>query len=94
MKPELIFYLILLVILIWCSIFSVLTVRIEDRMHKKAIERAKERAESEIEYQEFMQECKEKHIMFLIKMKEELKKRPNDMFLKRIVAEAEYDLNH
>lgn len=92
MNPEIIFYLILLVILIWCSIFSVLTVRIEDRMHQKAIERAKERAENEIEHQKFMQECKEKHIMYMIEMEEELKKRPNNMFLKRIVAEAKYDL--
>ena len=66
--------------------------QIEDRIHQKAIERAKKRAENEIEHQKFMQKCKEEHIMYMIKMEEELKKRPNDMFLKRIVAEAKYDL--
>lgn len=92
MKPEYIFYLICLVILVWGFIFGTWTTKIEDRMRQKAIERAKERAENEIEHQKFMQKCKEEHIMYMIKMEEELKKRPNDMFLKRIVAEAKYDL--
>ena len=92
MKPEYIFYLILLFVLIWCSIFQILTIRIEDRMHQRAVERAKEDAKRDIEYETFEQQCKEKHIMYMIKMEEELKKRPNDMFLKRIVAEAKYDL--
>ena len=92
MEPEYIFYLILLVIALWGFIFATLNAKIEDRMHQKAIERAKKRAENEIEHQKFMQKCKEEHIMYMIKMEEELKKRPNDMFLKRIVAEAKYDL--
>ena len=61
-------------------------------MRKKAIERAKEDAEENIKYEEFLQKCKEDTIKFKIKMEEELKKRPNDMFLKRIVEEAKINL--
>lgn len=92
MNPEIIFYLILLFILIWCSIFQVLTIRIEDRMRKKAIERAKKDAEENIKHEEFLQKCKEDTIKFKIKMEEELKKRPNNMFLKQIVEEAKINL--
>ena len=42
--------------------------KIEDRMHQKAIERAKKRAENEIEHQKFMQKCKEEHIMHMMKI--------------------------
>lgn len=92
MKPEVIFYLILLVIALWGFIFGTLTVRIEDEMRQRAIEKAKEDAEENIKHEAFLQKCKEEHIMYMLKMEEELKKRPNDMFLKRIVAEAKYDL--
>ena len=68
MVPLTIFYLILLVIALWGFIFATLNAKIEDRMHQKAIERAKKRAENEIEYQKFMQKCKEEHIMHMIKV--------------------------